>query len=263
MRLRDLQHLFQDGLFGGAQEILDHVRGNTRADATAMFGVYRHAYWSRLTDVLGGDYPGLKALAGEHFTEIARAYVARHPSVTPSIRWAGRLLPQFLRDEAPYRDDPWLADMARLDWALAHAFDAADAPAIGVPELATIPAELWGGLKLSLHPTLDLFPVTTPVDVLRPLLLNDARAAFDRSARQDGGVMAWRIGHDLKFRAIPAREFSALGAMRAGATFGDVCEMLSGEIGPEDAAPEAAGFLRYWLDWGIVRDIDAHAPGSA
>ena len=81
---------------------------------------------------------------------MARAYVAKHPSQHPSIRWAGRHLADFLATEAPYRDDPWFADMARFDWALAFAFDAADAPAAGLADLVGVPPEFWGSIRLAL-----------------------------------------------------------------------------------------------------------------
>jgi len=264
MQLSEIERLFQDGLLGRSRAILPLVRGNAREDAAAMFGVYEHAYWGRLVESLGVDYPGLQALLGEAaFARLARPYVARHPSITPSIRWAGRLLPQFVATESPYAEDPWLADMARFDWALAHAFDAADAPAIGVAQLAAIPAEFWGGLKLTLHPTLDLFPVSTPVEVARPLLLADPAAGIDRSARRAGGLMAWRIGYDLKFRPLEPLEYEALGAIRAGASFGDICELLAAHLDAEEAVMNAARFLRGWLEWGIVQDISNDAPGSA
>jgi hypothetical protein len=264
MQLKDMEQLFQDGLLGRSRDVLAHVRGNAREDAAAMFHVYQHAYWARLVESLGVDFPGLKALAGDAaFDRLARAYIARHPSVDPSIRWIGRLLPEFLRTEAPWRDDPWWTDMARFDWALAHAFDAADAPAATLTQLAVVPPEFWGGLRLKLHPTLDSFAVSTPVNEVRPKLLADSGATFDRSARHDGALMVWRIDYDLKFRAIDANESAALAATRTGATFGDVCELLAGRLEPDQAVMAAAQILRGWLEWGIIQDIEHDAPGSA
>src|SRR5262245_12961877 len=101
MQLKDMERLFQDGLIGRSRDILAHMRGNASADAAAMFHVYQHAYWARLVESLGVDFPGLKALAGDaEFNRLARAYVARHPSIDPSIRWAGRLMAEFLKTEA-------------------------------------------------------------------------------------------------------------------------------------------------------------------
>ena len=264
MDLPRLEQSFQDGLLGRSQDILREVRGNARENAQTMFGVYRNAYWSRLAEALGNDFPGLKALLGdEAFGRMARAYVAKHPSQHPSIRWAGRKLAEFVATDAPYRDDPWFADMARFDWALAFAFDATDAPSAGLADLAGVPPEFWGSIRLAFHPTLDAFRVTTPVDEARPRLIEDSGVALDHAARCDRAILAWRIGHDVKFRAIDPLEFAALQAMRGSATFGDMCELVARQVDAEQAPPRAAHILQGWLEWGVIAAVEHDAPGSA
>ena len=264
MDLARTEGLFQDGLLGRSQAILPLVRGNAREDAAVMFGVYRNAYWSRLAECLSNDFPGVKRLAGDQaFDQLARAYIAKHPSEHPSIRWVGRKLADFLATAEPYRDDPWLADMARFDWALAFAFDAADAPAAGLADLAGVPPEFWGSVRLVFHPTLDVFRVATPVDAIRPLLFEDAAASFDRDARCERAVLVWRIGHDVKFRGIEPLEHAALQAMRSHANFADMCELVALEVGTEAAPLRAAQILQGWLEWGIVATIGHDGLGSA
>jgi len=264
MDLQRTEHAFQEGLLGRSQDILRSVRGNARESAETMFGIYRHAYCARLVEALGNDLPGLKALMGdEAFDTMARAYVARHPSRHPSIRWAGRHLAEFLATETPYRDEPWFADMARFDWALAFAFDAADAPAAGLADLVGVPPEFWGGIRLAFHPTLDVFRISTPVDDARPQLLEDAGVRPDRAARCERAIMAWRIGHDVKFRAVDMLEFSALQAMRDGAAFGELCELVAREVDLETAPLRAAQILQGWLEWGIVATVEHEGLGSA
>ena len=65
MDLLHTEHAFQDGLLGRSQDIEAHVRGNARENAATMFGVYRSAYWARLVECLGNDFPALKLLAGD------------------------------------------------------------------------------------------------------------------------------------------------------------------------------------------------------
>jgi hypothetical protein len=228
-----------------------------------MFGIYRNAYWSRLVEALGNDFPALQALMGDQaFDRMARAYVAQHPSDHPSIRWAGRMLAAFLAREAPYREDPWYADMARFDWALAFAFDAADAPAAGLADLAGVPAEFWGGIRLRFHPTVDAFPISTPVDEARPQLLQNPDTGLDRQARCARAIMVWRVEHDVKFRAIDLLELSALEVMRSGATFAEMCEVVAQQAGLEAAPLRAAQMLQGWLEWGAVAVAEHDALGS-
>jgi hypothetical protein len=264
MNLLRMEHAFQDGLLGRSEDILREVRGNARESAETMFGVYRNAYWGRLVEVLGNDFAGLKVLMGDQaFDRMARAYIAGHPSRHPSIRWVGRKLAEFLATEAPYRDDPWFADMARFDWALAFAFDAADAPAASLADLVGVPPEFWGSVRLRLHPTLDAFAVSTPVDEARPLLIENAGVALDRAARCERAIMAWRAEHDVKFRPVDALEYASLQVMRDGATFGDMCELVARHVDPDAAALRAAQILQGWLEWGIVARIGHDGLGSA
>lgn len=264
MDLSRTEHAFQDGLLGRSQDIVSHVRGNARETAATMFGVYRNAYWARLVECLGNDFPALKALAGDQaFDRLARAYIARHPSQHPSVRWVGRTLAEFLATEAPYNADPWSADMARFDWALAFSFDAADAPVAALAELTAVPPEFWGGVRLAFHPTLDEFRIATPVDEARPRLLENPDIVLDRAGRCERGVMTWRMDQDVKFRAIDLLERAALQAMRDGATFGDMCELVAREVDPNEAPLRAAQILRGWLEWGIVARIEHDGLGSA
>jgi hypothetical protein len=263
MDLQGTEHAFQDGLLGRSQDILRALRGNARESAATMFGIYRNAYWARLIEALGNDFSGLKTLMGDAtFDTMARAYIAKHPSQHPSIRWAGRHLAEFLASEAPYRDEPWFTDMARFDWALAFAFDAVDAPAASPADLVGVPPEFWGGIRLAFHPTLDAFRIATPVDEARPRLLDDPGIRLDRTARCDRAIMAWRIEHDVKFRAIDPLEFSALQAMQGGASFGDLCELVAKEVNPETAPLRAAQILQGWLEWGIVATVSHDTLGS-
>lgn len=264
MDLRRTEHAFQDGLLGGSQDILPALRGNARESADTMFGVYRNAYWARLVEALGNDFPGLKALMGDQaFDRMARAYIAKHPSTHPSIRWAGRTLAEFLACEAPYRDDPWLGDMARFDWALAFAFDAPDAPAAGLADLAGVPPEFWGSIRLRLHPTLDAFRIATPVDAARPQLVENAGVALDRGTRCDRAIVAWRIEYDVKFRAVEPLEYAALRAVQDGATFGEMCELVAQQIDADTAPLRAAQILQGWLEWGMIATVGYEELGSA
>jgi hypothetical protein len=264
MDLRRTEHAFQDGLLGRSQDILRAVRGNARESAETMFGVYRNAYWARIVEALGNDFPGLKALMGDQaFDQMARAYIAKHPSEHPSIRWAGRKLAEFLASEAPYCDDPWLGDMARFDWALAFAFDAPDAPAAGLADLAGVPPEFWGSIRLLFHPTLDAFRIVRPVDEARPQLLENPGIVLDRDARCERAIVAWRIEYDVKFRTIDLLEHAALLAVQDGGTFGEMCELVAQQIDADAAPLRAAQILQGWLEWSMIATIGHEGPGSA
>src|SRR6185295_518700 len=98
----------------------------------------------RLHECLGNDYPGLRAMLGEkEFLVVARVYVATHPSHHPNIRWFGRHMADFIGPWVPVPICEAAKSMARFEWALGAALDAADAAPLGFADLAGLPAEAW------------------------------------------------------------------------------------------------------------------------
>ncbi len=163
-----------------------------------LLGVYRDAYALRLIEVLETDFPGLYAMAGPHdFDLMARAYIRAHPSTTPSVRWFGRHLAAFLASTPPFDATPAAADMARFEWLLGEAFDAADAEPLTFEQLAGAPPEAWTSLRLSFVPSLRRATLThqAPQASLRRVEVEpgelDVRAnAADDSSREPATPVA-------------------------------------------------------------------------
>ncbi len=82
---------------------------------------------------LGAAYPVLAQMVGEEsFGDLARALWHAHPPACGDLgRW-GEALPVFVEASAQLQDEPYLADVARLEWSLhlgAAASDVAPDPA--------------------------------------------------------------------------------------------------------------------------------------
>ena len=118
---------FQRGILSDDDTVLSEILDSPREKREALFGVYRHAYGSRLVEAVRNDHELLHLYLGdEMFDEMAHAYVKAHPSGHPNLRWFSKSLPDFLRSNAPYSDHPVLSDLAALEKALNDAFDAAE-----------------------------------------------------------------------------------------------------------------------------------------
>ena len=95
--LAELQGAFQDFVLARCDTFQSEVRDSRKADRTTLLDVYCEGYALRLIEVLTTDYPGLIAMIGSaSFDDMARAYIAAHPSRHPSVRWFGRSLTDFL-----------------------------------------------------------------------------------------------------------------------------------------------------------------------
>src|SRR5687767_8021590 len=124
--LAELQRDFQRHVMHGHDGIVGAVGGTPAVPATLRLSIYSEAYRLRLTDALASTLPRLQQLVGkDRFAAIASEYIDLSPSSYPSIRWFGEQLPQLLRRSFP--EQPWLAELASWEWAIAAAFDGADA----------------------------------------------------------------------------------------------------------------------------------------
>lgn len=237
----------------------------TPQGGSARLDVYQQAYSARLVGALRDNVEVLaRALGDEAFDALARAYLAAHPSTEPSIRWFGHRLATFM-DQCNAAGDglvphPALADLARLEWALRAAFDAADGPVIGRTALAALPPEAWPGLRLQLHSSVALLPLQWAVGPawqrLRAAAPGDdpTLPAPEPLAHT---VLVWRRGLDTQWRSLDPLEAGLLQAAAAGQPFAALCEVAA-EVaaGPVAEAPQAlprvVAALQQWLDDGLV-----------
>lgn len=253
--LRQLEGDFQDCLLGQSLDMRGQVVGDTLAGAEERVRVYVEAYRLRLLEVLQDNYTGLHALLGrEQFDAMGRAYIDAHPSTHPSVRWFSRHLESFLRETEPYRDHPYLAEMAAFEWAQGLVFDAADAPVAGLDALAAVPPEAWAGLRFGLHPAVQQLVLHWNVPQAWQVL-ETGEAPDLQSSDGASSWLLWRAELMSHWRSLGEDEASALEALREGRNFGELCEGLCRWHAPEAVALQAAGFLKRWLTDGLISAV--------
>lgn len=261
--LSDLQTEFTAWMRGTPADTADALRARVldtrKADRDTLLAVYRDAYALRLIEALTTDFPGLLAMTGPaEFDMMARAYIAAHPSTHPSVRWFGRDLADFLARTPPFSAAPAAADMARFEWALGEAFDAADAEPLTFDQLAAAPPEAWESLRLSFVPSLRRLSLRHQAP--QAFQRRDAVAPGELDVAVEADMVDWLIWRpaadaDAQFRSMAHDEAVALDAMRDGGTFPQMCAVLAGHASPSEATAErAAGLLRAWLDAGLIDD---------
>lgn len=237
------------------------VRGDRGLDAAARLGVYGHAYFARVHEALGKDYPALAAeLGADAFHDLVKVYLLAHPSRSASLRDVGGALAAYLERgvlaDTFRRRCPHAADLARFEWALVEAFDAADAPGLARDALARIEPERWAGMRLALAPSLRLLSLAHPVHERR--FDDDAtpRAPAPLAARP-ACYRVWRRDDVVRWKEIEPDECAVLRDALEGAPFGALCERLAESGGEDDAAARAVDFLEHWLAAGLVAGAEA------
>lgn len=211
--------------------------------------IYADAYRLRLLEVLGDDFPIAKAMLGnDAFDALAAGYLRTHPSTRPSARHLGHAFADWL---ATRRDLPCgLHELVRFEWTQGECFDAEDAPALGIGDIASLPAEAWAGLRLRLHPATRLLALAcNAAEII------EAHAAGlplpEPRAGAASACLLWRSDGDVHWRRLDDDEASALRAIAGDGSFARLCERMN-DLHGDDGALRAASLLKRWLADGLL-----------
>jgi len=255
--LAALQRSFQRHVYRPGRAMERSVLATPRANAGRRLGVYADGYRARLVEALGTDYPALQGLLGAPaFERMLREFVAAQPSRHANLRWYGGELARFLARAPRWGRRPLLAELARFEWALGLAFDAADAPLASAEQVARIPAADWPAMRFRLHPSVQrLWLHTAAPQAWSKAILGRASAVAGARQRKSAWLV-WRREHEPFFRALPPEEAWALGAAARGRDFAFLSGGLRRFVGAERAAQASAQLLRNWLAEGLISAID-------
>lgn len=147
-----------------AEIAAEFIKPNDRLSAFERLELYNRMYWFRLIDCVYDDNPGLLALLGEKkFSALVRAFLAKYPSRSFSLRDLCARLERFIREEPAWTapQTALAAEVASFEWAQTVAFDGEQRPAISAAEIAgTSP----GRLRLGLQPYMTVLALEHALD---------------------------------------------------------------------------------------------------
>lgn len=260
MRLAELQRALQSRVLHGDPAIEFVISGSERCDTGTRLGIYEHAFIARLVEALADTYPALRNTMGENeFTELTRGFVAKSPPVHFSIRYFGSDLAAFIPSAFTGAKAKVLGDLARWEWALSEAFDAADAVAVTKEDLGGIEPKQWPRLRFRLSPSLRRLRLSSnAVQWWRAAKQKAVRPTRWRSAKPVEWAI-WRSQLTTYFRSLPRDEAWALDAIAGRQPFAAMCEVLVQFTGAEHAPMRAATLLQKWIgdEWIVGIELPA------
>ena len=158
MSLADIQQLFSQSLFEGSPVGISRVFVNDQnPPVEKRFSVYRNNVHQSLINALADTYPVIQRLVGEEFfSAAARTFLRQSPPESPVLTLFGSGFCHFLKSFEPARSLPYLADVARLEYAWQMAYHAADEAPISAENFADIAADDLHNCKLRCHGSLRL-----------------------------------------------------------------------------------------------------------
>src|SRR2546427_2606734 len=121
--------------------------------AAERLRIYPTPCRSTLIEALRMTYPAVERLVGRDFFDMAAArYAGTHPPQSGYLNEYGGEFPEFLAAFGPASELPYLADVARFEWALGVAANAADAPVLDPLTVAAGDPQGHAGLRFEPPP---------------------------------------------------------------------------------------------------------------
>lgn len=187
--------------------------------------VYRNNVFYSLTGSLSDLYPVVNKLVGEDFFRAtATEFVRVSPPKNGRILEYGADFPDFLSAFEPAKPLPYLADVARLEWAWHQAYHGQDSIPLSPEKLQSFPPERMAEISFNLHPTSQFLQSDFPVDQIWSA--NQEKAEDQEIDLGQGGafLQVIRPELDVEVRQLSEGAFTFLVACRNGSTLGEAYE---------------------------------------
>jgi hypothetical protein len=224
--------------------------------------VYREGWFSRLLGILRGDFPGVAAAEGEEgFAALARGYLAAHPPRDPNITWIGDRFAEHLGATADPARREFLAELARLEWAVTTVFDRPDGPVLDPSALRGVPPERVAGARFPGAATAEVHSFRYPVQQYLDAVRRGERPPIPGPAA--GAVLVTREGTRVRRMPLDPAAEAAIRALHGGRTLAEAVDAALEAAGPEGAAdlpPRVTAWFAEWAALGAFAGVEL--PGG-
>lgn len=225
LSLYELQKQFTDNLRNNSSEILNFVLNNSLQNIE----IYQSSTFGALQKVLKEIYPVCLKLVGEEFfIAMIEDFIIANPSLSPDIGEYGKSLPDYIANFEPAEHLPYLADVAKLEWAWHQIYDAADNTLIDFDKLSSCYASEGENIQFTLSHNSTLLFSSFPIHRIWEINQDDY-AENETVTLQDNQqfyYFIWRNELEMRIDLLTQAEWQMLSWSQAGYTLGDIAERI-------------------------------------
>jgi hypothetical protein len=199
--LETLQRMMTASILSATSSRLGSELEAGKASPLGRLEIYRNNTLISLTEALKANFPVTVRLVDERFFRwVAQDFIRHHPPREPRLALYGAALPAFLAAVPACRTVPYLAEVARLEWAICQSLQAEQLNPCSPERLSGLGGEA-GAARLILQPALQLVPARWPVMEIWMAHQSDPVEISDSIVRQASHVQVMR--HDDRVRLTP------------------------------------------------------------
>jgi hypothetical protein len=256
--LSSFERSFAQALREPGRPVPQGLAAHDAQSATRRFAVYRNNVVAGLVNAIEARFPAVEKIVGEDFfVAMARVFVVERPPRSPLLATYGDEFADFVGTFAPARELPYLADVARLEAARTRAYHAADATPVGAGELAALDAGAVAGLRIDLHPSLEIVRSDHPIVTIWAMNSGAQKLApIETWSAEDALIV--RPYLDVEVRLLPPGGAAFLQALAEDRSLGAAADAALADHPDFDLTGNLAGLI----GWGLVRGVILPQPNE-
>lgn len=240
----DRQQEFAAALFDPERPVPVGIVGPDAEPCPKRFAVYRNNVVVGLIEILRAAYPAVRRLVGDEFFDaMAGIHVRIEPPRSPVLLEYGGRFPAFIETFRPASTLPYLADVARLEWAWVEAYHAQEACALTASSFSDVPIEEYPSLRLQLHPSVHIVRSALPAFTIWRLNVRDGEAGEIPFDGEGENALVVRPEAVVEVRSLPPGAADFIDALGAGHTVAQAAELAGECDGRFDLSTNIAGLI--------------------
>ena len=270
----DAARLHLDVAPSDVEQVIERSEAQTSVE---RLSIYANAYYARLLECLGEEFPVLRQTLGEEtFNGFAFGYLQSYPSQSYTLGKLGENFARYLTETRPAEVDSFdlpaepdsgdmpanwpefLIDLATLEWTFSQVFDGPGVEhetLLTSEQLQAIDAEQWPAARLEVVPCLKLLALRFPVNAYYTAMRRDENPPLPGTAAS--WVAITRREFIVRRHELNLRQFELLSALAAGETIGAAIERAAAAPGAnvEQFIVELGDWFREWAANDFFRRV--------
>ncbi len=237
------------------QAVALRPKAHPEFDSNARLEIYSYAYLARMKEALAEDYWVTQKIADDKksgtWDRISAYYFSQYPSRSFTLTDVGRFFPAFLAEDSVLQELPYLADLARFEWALIESFYATELPPFDPRSLLILDHIPASQVRIGLDTSVRLLQSNYPIDLIYESQLPPPSQPLRSS---DTFLMTYKREDQPRYTSLLAYQFRLLRHFENGKSLEDAIQQCSVQE-PSVAAIEKD--FQNWTQQGIIREVRA------
>jgi hypothetical protein len=186
------------------------------------FAIYRNNVFAGISAVVAARYPVVRRLLGDEcFRACSLRFASETPPNSPILGEYGGSFVIFLGNLPELAALPYLADVARMEWACHEALHGADATVLTPEALEGIEPDRVADLVFRAHPTVRVLRSAYPVHSIWRTNMFDAQTRPIAADATGEAVLISRVNDEVSVVSLTSSSVLFADALFGGAALGD------------------------------------------